>query len=159
MWWTTSVYIVSDHPGWLAKGHQRCPTCILTYWTQHDTFTVEYSIFLCGKALPTPLSERKQVLASIHKDHKGTNKIPAPYLQVCTGPTWMQISRALLNLVRQANTSCHSKHAYLSHALLFLCTLGKLYHLTSSHFDGHEWLLVTDFCSRMSLVCHILYGQ
>ena len=134
-----------------------CPLC--PYWQHHETLTVEDGLVLCGESLIVPPSERERILHQLHQFHQGNMK---SLLVVHECIFWPGVNKAIEEVVCQCET-CTQFQAWNAAAPLTptptpscpwqMCTLDVF------TLEGADYLICSDFYSKMILIQCLPYGQ
>ena len=114
--------------------HPLCP-----YWQHCETLTIEDGLVLCGEALIIPPSERERILHQLHQFHQGITK---SQLLVHGHIFWPGINKAIAEVVHQCET----------------CTW-FFTPFTIFTLEGANYLICSDFYSKMILIQHLPSGQ
>ena len=127
--------------------HALCP-----YHGHRNILTVEDGLILWGEALIIPSSEREKILQAIHEGHMGIRKCQNRANTVFIGLESTQRSNVSLNHAQHANVTAHRNHYSYSSQHQLWNTNGNSSALSNFHYDGSEYLVVTDYYSKMPII-------
>ena len=135
------------------------PHPLHSYWQHHETFTVEGGLVLHGEALVVPPLEREIILHQLHQFHQGItkaqllahacifwpgiNKTIEEVVHQCETCTWFQAQNTVAPLTPMPTPSCPWQ----------MCTLDIF------TLEGADYLICSDFYSKMVLIQHLPSGQ
>ena len=126
--------------------------CSTLYHGHRNTLTVEDDPILWGEALIISLSEREKILQAIHKGHMGISKCQ-DRVRYCV--YWPRINSDIKCLV-ESHTTCQCHHPQepqqLFQPILAPECPWQLLGADYFHFDRSEYLVVTDYYSKMPII-------
>ena len=133
-----------------------CPLC--PYWQHHESLTVEDGLVFHGKALIIPPSEREKVLGTLHQSHQGITKTQ---LLAHGCAFWPGINKVIEEAVWQCETCMRFEAQSATTTLKPTPTPSHSWQICTSDIftlDGMGYLILTDFYSKVILVCNLPTG-
>ena len=134
--------------------HALCPYCI-----HRNTLTVEDGLILRDEALIIPLLERKKILQAIHEGHMGISKCQNRARQWCIG---LESTPDIKHFIESCPTFQHHCPQEPWQPLQPTLVQEHPWQLLGTdyfHSDGSEYLVVTDYYSKMPIIRRIPASQ
>ena len=132
------------------------PHALQPYHGHRNILTVKDGLILRGEALIIPSSERKKILQAIHEEHMGISKYQSTARHCVYWPRINSDIKCLIELCPTYQHHCPQKP--LQPTTAPECPwqlLGTDYF----HFDRSEYLVVTDYYSKMPIIRRIPPSQ
>ena len=135
------------------------PRAIRPYWQQRQSLSIEDGLILKGEALVIPPEQRNNVLVCLHRSHQGITKTT---LLAKDSVFWPGYTKAIEEMVRQCETCLRFQPKNAATPLEPTPAPSRPWQMVATDIftlEGHDYLVLGDFYSKMPLVRKYPSGQ
>ena len=132
-----------------------CALC--PYQDHRNILTVEDGLIIQGEALFIPPSEREKILKAVHEGHMGISKCQNRAIHDVYWPWIISDIKCLVESCPTCQHYCPQEPQQLLQPTPALKCPWQLLGTVYFHFDGSEYLAVTDYYSKMPIIREFLH--